>query len=114
MTGINKLSQFDYHHTLSDTAGDALVMFTAPACGACRQFKQLIQQHADQFTTLSLFEVDAEQELALTREFDIFHFPAFFLYRDGRFHAPLQSCADLPAFRQAIHDTFSRPGQDEP
>ncbi len=114
MSYLRKLGQFDYHHTLTDTPGDALVMFSTAACGSCRQFRQLLQTHADKLGALTVFEVDAEQELALTREFDIFHLPAFFLYRDGKFHAPLQSTASILAFSQAIDTAYAQPAQEEP
>lgn len=114
MSALAKLGQFDYHHTLSDTPGDALVMFTTSACGACRQFKQLLQNHTDKLGALTVFEVDAEQESALTRAFDVFHLPALFLYRDGKFHAPLHCTAKLSALQQAIAFAYDQPPQEEP
>jgi thiol-disulfide isomerase/thioredoxin len=86
-----RLTQFDFHHTLAETGGVSLVYFTAPGCGACRQLKQVFDSYPDEFALLNLFEVDAQQEMALTREFEVFHLPALFLFKEGQYHAPIHA-----------------------
>jgi thiol-disulfide isomerase/thioredoxin len=86
-----RLSQFDFHHTLAETPGVSLVYFTAPGCGACRQLKRIFCDHPEEFALLNLFEVDAQQDLALTREFEVFHLPSLFLFKDGQYHAPIHA-----------------------
>jgi len=85
------LSQFDFHHTMAQTEGISLVYFTAPGCGACRQLKGIFERFPDKFASLSMYEVDAQQDMALTREFDVFHLPSMFLFKDGHFHAPIHA-----------------------
>lgn len=111
---LARLDQFTFHHTLAATPGRALVIFTGPACGACRRLKTLLGSHAAEFADLQLFEVDAGEDLALTREFDIFHLPAMFLYRDGHFHCELQSEAQPQRLRRAIDNALAAPPQEQP
>jgi len=88
---VVRLTQFNFHHTLAETEGVSLVYFTAPGCGACRQLRQILEDHPQVFAPFKLFEVDAQQDMALTREFEVFHLPALFLFRDGHYHAPIHS-----------------------
>jgi thiol-disulfide isomerase/thioredoxin len=101
---VTQLSQFDFHHALSRTEGTSLVYFTASGCGACHRLKQVLESSAQEFALLNLFEVDAQQEMALTREFEVLHLPAMFLFRDGHFHAPLHA-EPLPASLLAAIET---------
>lgn len=88
---VSRLTQFDFHHTLAETGGVSLVYFTSPGCGACRHLRQMLDSHADTFSHINLFEVDAQQDMALTREFEVFHLPSLYLFKDGQFHAQIHS-----------------------
>ena len=92
----------------------SLVFFTHSLCSSCRAWKQLLQIYAASHQAIRIFEVDAETEMALTNEFEVFHLPALFLYKDGRYHAPLQSVASLEAIDQAITQLISMPAEEMP
>jgi len=111
---LARLDQFSFHHTLASTAGDVLVIFTGPACGACRRLKRVLEEYAQQFADLTLFEVDAGEDMALTREFEVFHLPSMFLFRDGQFHCELHSEAQPQRLRRAIDAAFAAPAQEQP
>jgi len=114
LMAARRLDQFNFHHVLAETEGVSLVYFTAPVCGACRQLKRVFERHAGEFAWLNLFEVDAEQELALTREFEVFHLPAMFLFRDGDFHAELQAEATPQGLRAAVEAALAAEPQEAP
>jgi len=114
MTAITSLSQFDFHHRLAEMAGTCLVIFTGPNCGACKRLKQVLQEHGDLFDDLHLFEVDAQRDMALTREFGVFHLPAMFLYQDGEFHCELHSEALPQSLSAAIGEALAAPAQEAP
>lgn len=107
------LTQADYHHTLAATAGIAVVVFSGPDCGACRRLEALLPQ-ALEGTAQALFRVDVQRSTGLARQYDVFHLPTLFLYRDGRFHAVLESEATPPALRRAIAAALAQPPQEEP
>ncbi len=111
---LTKLSQFDFHQTLAGKKGVSLVMFTAPGCGSCRQLRQVLEGHPQAFSDLHLFEVDAQQDQALTNEFDVFHLPSLFLFRDGHFHAQIEA-EPLPGqIRDAIAAALAAAPQEAP
>lgn len=111
---VEQLSQFDFHHRLAEAGGVSLVYFTAPGCGACRQLKQLFDSHSDAFARLHLFEVDAQQDMALTREFEVFHLPSLFLFRDGQYHAPVHAEPTPAALLAAIDAALAAEAQEAP
>jgi thiol-disulfide isomerase/thioredoxin len=111
---VTRLTQFDFHHTLADTGGLSLVYFTSPGCGACRQLRQMLEANAEMFGSLNLFEVDAQQDMALTREFEVFHLPSLFLFKDGHFHAPIHSEPRPQSLLSAVEAASNAEPQEAP
>ena len=107
------LTEFDYHHTLARTPGASLVLFSSPDCGACRKVEQLLPAAARNSAS-ALYKVDVQQATALARQFDLFHLPALFLYRDGHFHAALECEVTPVKLQQAIDAALRQPAQEEP
>ncbi|MDP1644678.1 MAG: thioredoxin family protein [Thiobacillus sp.] len=94
-------------------SGMAVVLFSAPHCGACRVWKRLLPDALSGLTH-ALFEVDVSEATGVARYFGIFHLPTVYLYRDGRFHAELQCEAKQEAIRRAVQSLLAVPAQDEP
>lgn len=90
-----------------------MVLFSAPHCGACRAWKQLLPQALADVAG-AFHEVDVSEATGVARYFGIFHLPTIYLYRDGRFHAELQCEARPDAIRKAVHALLEAPAQDEP
>lgn len=114
MAAIRTLEQFEFHHVLEQTPGLSLVMFTAPGCGSCRRFREALVEYHERYGGLHLFEVDAGRDLALTREFDVFHLPALFLFVDGRYHGAVQSEAHPERLRDALQARLAAPAEEAP
>jgi len=111
--GLSRLAEGEFHARLAASSGIAVVLFSAPQCGACRAWKQLLPQ-ALVGLTHALFEVDVSEATGVARSFGIFHLPTLYLYRDGQFHAELQCEARREAIRQAVLRLLASPAQDEP
>ena len=90
-----------------------MVLFSAPHCGACRAWKQLLPDALSGLAP-ALFEVDVSEATGVARYFGIFHLPTVYLYRDGQFHAELQCEARREAIREAVRHLLAAPAQDEP
>lgn len=106
------LTEFDYHQRLAATPGPALVLFASPDCGACRVAERLLAEALAGRVTC--YKVDVQQATALARAFDLFHLPALFLYRDGRFHAVLDTELTPGALGAALDAALAAPPQEEP
>ena len=114
MAEIGALNDLDYHHTLMEQGGIALVYFTAPDCGNCRSLKRALQQYAKSALDVSIFEVDAVHNGGLINEFEIFHLPTLFMYLDGVFHAELKCMALPDSISEAVQIAAASPPEDEP
>ena len=108
------LDQFNFHRVLAETPGTALVVFTGPDCGACRRVKGLLAEMVSAGEPWTLYEVDASRDGGLAREFEVFHLPSLFVYRDGHYHAPLHAEAAPERIRAAVAATLARPALEAP
>jgi thioredoxin 1 len=114
MAEFPTLDQFNFHSTLERQRGVTLVLFTAPACGACRRMRQVVADYLLRRADVRVYTVDAGRDLALTREFEVFHLPAMFVYADGRFHCQLHAAASLLALEAALGEALAAPAQEAP
>jgi len=110
---LQALTEFDYHHTLARTPGASLVLFSSPDCGSCRQVEKLLPMAAGE-RVQALYKVDVQQATALARQYDLFHLPALFLYKDGHFHAALASEVTPEQLQAAIQAALAKPAEEEP
>ncbi len=108
------LHQGEFHHTLADTQSVALVLFTSPECGSCRQIKKLLPSLVETHSDWQIFEVDAQQEMGLTQEFEVFHLPTLFLYHAGAFHCELRAQATLTDIQDKVAEALQQPAQEAP
>jgi thioredoxin-like negative regulator of GroEL len=103
----------DLHRFIAASPGRVLLMFGSRACGTCRAARDrvpsLAQGHVD-----ALIYVDAEEQLALVREFEVFHLPALFLFQAGRYHGALHAPLMPVEFSRAIDSALAAPAQETP
>jgi thioredoxin-like negative regulator of GroEL len=113
LPAFSRLAEGGFHARVAASSGIAVVLFSAPHCGGCRAWRQLLPQAlagaADAF-----HEVDVSEATGVARYFGIHHLPTIYLYRDGAFHAELQCEARREAIRQAALSLLAAPPQDEP
>lgn len=109
-----RLTQFDLHHRIEANASPTLVFFTSSACGSCRQLRRALEELRHNHPDWLIYEVDAEEEGGLVREFEVFHLPAMFLFYAGRFHREISSAATPSAIEAAILSTLDQPPHEAP
>lgn len=112
-SGFLRLVEGEFHARLAASAGVAVVLFSAPQCGACRAWKQLLPQALAEMAGV-FYEVDVSEATGVARSFGIFHLPTVYLYRNGHFHGELQCEARLEAIQCAAHNLLAGPPQEEP
>ena len=110
---FQSLGEGNYHARLARTSGDAVVLFTHVSCNTCRTWKRLLPQALSTIVQ-HFYEVDVALDTGIARHFEIFHLPTIYLYRDGQFHAELQTEARIDAIQLAVRQLFSSAAQEEP
>ena len=113
-SGFKSLNAHNFHHQLAESSGISLVFFTHAACSSCRAWYELLIRFQQHQPEINLFTVDAQEEMALTNEFEIFHLPALFLYKDGEYHAPFECVASLDSISEKITTLLKQPAIEMP
>ena len=111
---ILRLNDHEFYSTLGETAGPSIVFFTKPGCSSCNLWKRLLGEFLQLRDDIQIFEVDAEQNMALSHEYELFHLPAIFLFVDGEFHCELQSEARLAQLQAAMDVALNSPAEEAP
>ena len=89
-------------------------MFTSPDCGGCRHLRQVLHEVSRREPDWRVFEVDAQRDPALTNEFEVFHLPTVFLFKDGIFHRQLETEARTEAIISATRSALRQPAREAP
>ena len=113
MTTID-LDPLDFFATLQSTAGLSVVVFVKRGCGACRAMRAALEQLELDAGHVTVFVVDGEDGPGLIADFEVFHFPALFLWRDGEYHAQLQAAPTPVALGRAIQAAAAHAPEPEP
>jgi thioredoxin 1 len=108
------LEQFEFHHVLEDLSGIAIVLFSAQGCGACKAMRRSLIELRHTRPEWHIFEVDSQRDIALTREFEVFHLPSLFLFHDGNFHGQLHSEPLPRQLLASIAARLSQPAEEAP
>ena len=111
---LRRLVDGNFYDTLHATQGVCLVVFTSMGCASCRAWKEVLKEYLSINPDFVIYEVDAHESMALANEYEIFHLPALFLFRDGEFHTELNCEANLQKIDQAIIRALQEPAQEEP
>ena len=111
---IRPLTDHEFYATLAETSGQSIVFFTKPGCSSCQLWKRLLGELLQLRDDIHVFQVDAEQNMALSHEYELFHLPAIFLFVDGEFHCELQSEARLTHLQAALEVALNSPAEDAP
>jgi len=114
---IQPLEEPDFYRVLAAVPGAALIIFTSDACAGCRRWRRLLEAYParpDSRADLSLYSVDAQANMGLVREYEVFHLPALFLFHDGEFHCALHCEAALDSLGRAIETALAAPAQEAP
>jgi hypothetical protein len=107
------LAGADPHRFIDALPGRVLLMFGSRACGTCRAAQARVPSLAEGRVD-ALVYIDAEVQTALVREYEVFHLPAMFLFRAGRYHALLHAPLTPAEFGQAIDAALAGPAQEAP
>ena len=114
MPAIKMLTQFDFYPEIENTKGLSLVYFSAHACSSCKHLTHVLADLAKEQPELSIFKVDAQQDQALIQEYEVFHLPAMFLFKEGQYHSELQCEARPNSILTCISSASQQPAEEAP
>jgi thioredoxin 1 len=113
-TTLQSLNDANFYATIEASHGVSIVFFSGASCHSCRHWKILLSQLVAKRPALQVFEIDAQQSMGLTQEYDVFHLPALFVFVNGHYHAPLECEARLETIEQTLDQVLAAPAQEAP
>lgn len=113
-SAFEPLRDGDFHPRLAEAGGRALVLFSAPTCGACRGVAASLPEAAAGAGIDHLFMVDVESSTGVAREFEVFHLPTLLLFNNGDFHAEISCEISATALRTAVETALAQPACEAP
>lgn len=78
-----------------------LVYVTATWCGPCKQMKPIIKELKE--LGISVTEIDADENLAFSRDNGVYAIPTFFIKKDGEFVKRLVGAKDKQTLMAEIN-----------
>jgi len=114
MSAVHAIEQFEFHQTLENTVGTAIVFFSSRECLSCRYWQQLLEHYSKLHPEIHIFRIDAGRDQALTEEFRVFDLPSLFLYHNGVYHCALQCEASITALENSIKEALAAPAEEMP
>ncbi|MGC8467782.1 MAG: thioredoxin family protein [Acidithiobacillus sp.] len=111
---VQKVSELGFWQRMAESRGWLILFFSSAGCASCKHWRRLLSQYEQQRSDLVVWEVDAGIDMGLTREFEVYHLPALFLFRDGRYQRPVEVEARLPALDAWLRAREQWPAEELP
>lgn len=113
-SAFEPLRDGDFHQRLTEAGGRSLVLFSAPACGACRGVATSLPEAVAGAGIDHLFLVDVESSTGVAREFEVFLLPTLLWFKNGDFHAEISCEISATALRTAVETALAQPACEAP
>ena len=107
-----QLTDLDIDQQLLALPGRSLVLFTAEGCASCRWARERLPLM--DLPLERLCWVDAGRNGGAVQRYEVFHLPALFAVRDGRFQGAIRSSLDRQALVRVITQAFEREPDELP
>ena len=95
---MERVSELGFWQRVVQERGWIILFFSSAGCHSCKIWRRLLAEWERHRDDLQVWEADAGIEMGLAQEFEVFHLPALFLFRDGCYQRPMQVEARLSAF----------------
>ena len=103
------LNDPNFYLRLAAQGGWSVVVFGSPGCGACRRLKSLLPALGEALPGLHLHYAEAEQNMGVLADLEVFHLPAIQLYAGAEPHAAISAELNVNALADAILRAKSSP-----
>lgn len=107
-----ELTDFDADQRLLASSGVSLVIFTSVGCASCRFAREQLPRL--DLAIDRLCWIDAGDNGGLVERYQVFHFPALFVVRDGEFFGPVQSRLTGIGLNEALGQALNRIAEELP
>ena len=107
-----ELTDFDIDHRLLALPGTSLVIFTSVGCASCRWARRELP--GLDLAIDRLCWIDAGNNGGAVQRYQVFHLPALFVVRDGKFYGALRSRLTVTELGAALRRALSLDSDELP
>ncbi|MBU2739911.1 MULTISPECIES: co-chaperone YbbN [Acidithiobacillus] len=111
---MKTVSELGFWQRMAETRGEVVLFFSSAGCHSCRIWRRLLQNLEDNRSGLQVWEIDAGIDMGITREFEVYHLPALFLFHNGQYQRPIQVEARVHALEQWLNAHADLPPEELP
>ncbi len=111
---METVSELGFWQRMADTPGEVILFFSSAGCRSCRVWRKLLVDFESTHDGVAVWEVDAGRDMGITQEFNVYHLPALFLFRDGQYQRPIQVEARVHALDRWLRDHAQLPAEEMP
>ena len=111
---VQRVSELGFWQHMVQERDWTILFFSSAGCSSCKIWRRLLAEWEQSRTDLQVWEADAGIEMGLAQEFEVYHLPALFVFRDGRYQRPMQVEARLSALDPWLAAHADLPPEEAP
>ena len=81
---ILHLGQSNFEQEVLNNEGKVLVDFWAPWCAPCRMLSPVIEELAEELTSIKVGKVNVDEEGELAQRYNIYSIPTIIIFENGK------------------------------
>jgi thioredoxin 1 len=106
MSKVIEINAESFTEQVVQHKGLVLVDFYAEWCGPCKMIAPIVEEIANEFNSLKVLKINADNAQELMRQFGIRGIPTLLLFKEGKVTATKVGALSLPQLREFINDNI--------
>lgn len=104
---VNPLKSDAFQTQVLSAKGIVFVDFFAEWCGPCKLTEPIIHQLAQEYTSVTFYKVDVDQNSVLASQYSVFSIPTFIIFKDGEVVSQFSGATSREGFVQELQKVTS-------
>ncbi len=101
---VKVLNVDNFKNEVENYKGVCLVDFYADWCGPCKMMSPIIDEIAEEISTVNVGKVNVDDNIPLAEKFGIMSIPAIFVFKDGQVSKSFVGVTSKEELIKAIND----------
>lgn len=81
---ITKINKSEFNEKVLNSTGKCIVDFSATWCGPCRMLAPVLEELSEEYSDISFYNIDVDDEPELSAEFGVMSVPTVYIFENGQ------------------------------